>query len=165
MLKNVFVWIIIIVLIINAILPIFYRIRQIYKEKKINKKIELLAAGVEEMTPKRFFEMRNYSSGGRGRAKYALSKNFKGVYIIHNKTKDLYYVGQAQKILDRVNSHFTGKGNGDVYADYKYGDEFTIRMIALKNSDYKTLNSLERDTIKKYNAVTKGYNKQQGNKK
>ena len=35
-------------------------------------------------------------------------------------------------IFDRVNAHFTGKGNGDVYADYKYGDEFIIKMISLE---------------------------------
>lgn len=51
-----------------------------------------------------------------------------------------------------------------MYADYKYGDEFTIKMIALENSGYKTLNELERNTISVYNAFSKGYNKTRGNK-
>ena len=76
----------------------------------------------------------------------------------------MYYVGQAQKILDRVNNHFTGRGNGDVYADYKYGDRFTIKMISLENSGYSNLNDLERDTIRKYKSVSMGYNKTRGNR-
>ena len=63
-----------------------------------------------------------------------------------------------------MNMHFTGKGNGDVYADYKYGDEFTIKIIGLKHSGYRSLNALERDTIATFNAYAKGYNKTKGNK-
>lgn len=76
----------------------------------------------------------------------------------------MYYVGQGKKVFQRVNSHFTGHGNGDVYADYKYGDKFTIKMIALDNSGFTTLNKLERNTIATYNAYSKGYNKTRGNK-
>ena len=134
------------------------------KKEEINKKIDGLARGVEELTPEEFFKLRNYSFGGRGRPSYARKRNFAGVYIIFNQTKNMYYVGQAQKILDRVNNHFTGKGNGDVYADYKYGDTFTIKMIALEGSGFETLNELERCTIQKYNAFSKGYNKTRGNR-
>ena len=134
------------------------------KKEEINKKIDGLASGVEELTPEEFFKLRNFSFGGRGRPSYARTRNFAGVYIIFNKTKNMYYVGQAQKILDRVNNHFTGKGNGDVYADYKYGDSFTIKMIALEGSGFETLNELERCTIQKYDAFSKGYNKTRGNR-
>ena len=65
--------------------------------------------------------------------------------------------------MDRVNTHFTGRGNGDVYADYKYGDVFTIKMIALDRSGFSTLNELERYTISYYDAYHKGYNKTRGN--
>ena len=76
----------------------------------------------------------------------------------------MYYVGQGKKVFQRVNNHFTGHGNGDVYADYKYGDDFTIKMIALETSGFKTLNELERNTIMTYNAYSRGYNKTKGNK-
>lgn len=135
----------------------------VYKRREIDTKIEKLAAGVEELTPQQFFYLRNFSFGGRGRPSYARTKNFAGVYILFNKTKNMYYVGQGKHVLDRVNCHFTGKGNGDVYADYKYGDEFTIRMIALQGSGYTSLNALERDTIYKYRAFSRGYNKTRGN--
>ena len=134
------------------------------KMTKIKEQIEGLADNTLEMTPEEFMKMRKISFGGRGRHSYALTQNFAGVYILYNKTKNMYYIGQAKQILNRVNSHFTGKGNGDVYADYKYGDEFTIKMISLENSGYKTLNELEKNTIMTYNAFSKGYNKTRGNR-
>ena len=86
-----------------------------------------------------------------------------GVYIIYNITKDMYYVGQSKHVMARVNSHLTGHGNGDVYADYKYGDEFEITLIPLKESGYSSLNAMEKDTIDMYDAYTKGYNRTRGN--
>ena len=136
-----------------------------HKQKaRIKRKVRRLANSTVEMTPEEFFAMRNASFGGKGSPSYALTMNFAGVYILFNLTKNMYYVGQGKEILNRVNSHFTGKGNGDVYADYKYGDIFTIKMIALKNSGFRTLNDLERNAILTYDAFASGYNKTRGNK-
>lgn len=68
-------------------------------------------------------------------------------------------------MLDRIGNHFKGNGNGDVYADYKYGDEFKIRTISLDLSPYDNLNDLERHAIKVFGAYEKGYNKNRGNKR
>lgn len=133
------------------------------KKAEIDKKIEELANNTLEMTPEEFLKMRS-ASFNKHSSSYASKKNFAGVYILFNKTKGIYYVGQGKRVFDRVNQHFTGKGNGDVYADYKYGDEFAIRMIALENSGFSSLNELERNTIAKYNSYYKGYNKTRGNK-
>ncbi|MBD5584871.1 MAG: GIY-YIG nuclease family protein [Clostridia bacterium] len=134
------------------------------KKRYIIKKIKDLASNTLEITPQEFFSLRNTSFGGKGSPSYALTKNFAGVYILFNSTKNMYYVGQAKEVLNRVNAHFTGKGNGDVYADYKYGDKFTIKMIALEKSGFKTLNDLERNTIMTYDSFASGYNKTRGNK-
>lgn len=147
--------------IVFAVIIVVY---SVYKKQKINKQIDGLANNVLEMTPEEFMKMRKTSFGGRGRPSYALTKNFAGVYILFNKTKNMYYVGQGKQVLNRVNAHFTGKGNGDVYADYKYGDIFTIKMIALENSRFQSLNDLERNTIRRYNAYSNGYNKTRGNR-
>lgn len=131
---------------------------------KLAKKIDRLANGTLEMTPAEFMKMRSTKiNGSKYEGYYALTKNFEGVYILYNINKDKYYVGQSIRVLDRVNSHFTGKGNADVYFDYRSGDNFTIRMIALKNSGFSSLNKLEKDAILRYNAYTKGYNKTRGN--
>lgn len=140
------------------------RVYSFYKKHKINQQIDDLANNVLEMTPEEFMRMRRTSFGGKGRPYYALTKNFAGVYILFNKSKNMYYVGQGKQVLNRVNAHFTGKGNGDVYADYKCGDSFTIKIITLENSDFASLNELERHTISRYNAYAKGYNKTRGNK-
>ncbi len=82
-----------------------------------------------------------------------------GIYIIHNTTKDKYYVGQSVNVIKRVNNHLKGKGNGDVYADFKYGSNLTIQIIKCREED---LNALEKQCIQKYNACGLGYNKNKG---
>ena len=44
----------------------------------------------------------------------------------------------------------------DIYADYKYGDKFTIRLIPLKDSGFKTLNELEQNFILLYKRLNIG---------
>lgn len=131
--------------------------------QKIRNEIGQLSNDAMEITPSEFFNLRRRANSYRT-IKSDPTYNFTGVYILFNKTKNMYYVGQAKHIFDRVNQHFTGKGNGDVYADYKYGDEFTIKMINFENSGYSSLNELERHTIWVYNAYSKGYNKTRGNR-
>lgn len=115
-------------------------------------RVKKMAHGAIKVTPKEFFSLRKNS------------ETFPGVYLIYNHTKKMYYVRQSRSVYSRVNNHFTGHGNGDVYADYKYGDDFSIRLIALKGSGFKTLNELERNAIAVYKAYDKGYNKTRGNK-
>ena len=98
-------------------------------------------------------------------ARDALLRNgdFTGIYVIHNTTKDMHYVGQSVRVVGRVTQHFTGPGNGDVYADYKYGDDFTIKVVSLYESGYESLDALERDAIRAYAAYDCGYNRTRGN--
>ena len=90
---------------------------------------------------------------------------FTGVYILHNVDKGKYYVGQSIRVLSRITQHLTGHGNGDVYADFKYGDCFTVSTIPMQGSGYQSLNDLERDTISAYDAKDRGYNMTRGNKR
>lgn len=131
------------------------------RRSRISSQVLNLANNAIEMTPEQFMRMRNMTIG---RKKYALTMNYPGVYILHNKTKNLYYVGQGKQVLNRVYAHFTGHGNGDVYADYKYGDLFTIRTIRLQGSGFSNLNDLERYCIRAYNAYSRGYNRTRGNR-
>lgn len=153
-----------ILILIYALIIFLAILFPIVRTINIKKKIKGLADNVLEITPEEFFKIRNSSNGGRGRKHISTKYDFSGVYIIYNHTKNMYYVGQGKKVFQRVNNHFTGHGNGDVYADYKYGDDFTIKMIALEKSGFKTLNELERNTIMTYNAYSRGYNKTKGNK-
>lgn len=121
-----------------------------YMKKRSNCK---LTNNFNSITPEQFFNLRNNMDG-----------DMVGCYVLYNKHNRKYYVGQATRLFFRVNQHFTGHGNGDVYADYKRGkDKFTIKLIPLSDSGYYDLDKLERDLIKKYNAFEKGYNKTAGN--
>ena len=156
-----FLWLIILFFVsltVYAIISSIYRKIKTAKEKeRIQSKIHELVNNTLEMSPDEFFDMRQES------LRYGINKLYEGVYILFNKTKNMYYVGQSKNCINRVNNHFTGKGNGDVYADFKYGDEFTIKMIALALSGYESLNALERHTIATYDAFASGYNKTRGN--
>ena len=130
----------------------------------VRDRMDCLASSQISMTPENFMRLRNASAGGRGNPHVSNRYNFAGVYILFNQTRQMFYVGQAQRVFDRVYQHFTGKGNGDVYADYKYGQQFLIQMIALKNPDFSSLNELERYMIHRYDAYYSGYNKTRGNR-
>lgn len=123
----------------------------VYDRKYIYKDLEsdILTFGI---TPEQFFDLKKEIKG-----------DIVGVYIIYNADKKMYYVGQAKRLYFRVWQHFTGHGNGDVYADYKYGNRFIIRFVTLSESGCDDLDMLERNMIKYYNAFTTGYNKTIGN--
>jgi len=70
---------------------------------------------------------------------------------------------KATKILFRVNQHFTGNGNDDIYADYRCRDKFTMKLLPLSTSGYNSLDKFEKDMIAKYDAYNNGYNKTHGN--
>ena len=119
------------------ILSFLLKIRQLFRVKK-------LANGAIEVTPSEFFTLKKNS------------QTFPGVYLLYNHTKKIYYIEQSESVYPVVNTHFIGCGDMDIYADYKYGDEFTIRLIPLKDSGFKTLNELEQDFILLYKRLNLG---------
>lgn len=125
---------------------------------KKKKKLKSIMSGVKTLTPKQFLSLRQSYRG------QMWNLDFAGVYVIYNTDKKMYYVGQSIHVPSRVNAHFTGKGNGDVYADYKYGDRFELRMVKLKGSGYDKLDDLERELIEMYHCCERGYNRKKGNK-
>ena len=147
---------IIFVVIVLLVVITFFIVSSIKEREKRERELELirgLGDSTAEITPDVFFNIRNRHP----------QSDFTGVYILHNSTKEKYYVGQGKSVYKRVNAHFTGHGNGDVYADYKYGDNFTIKMVSLASSGINTLDELERKMIDAYNAYSNGYNKTRGN--
>lgn len=128
------------------------------------KTIRRLTEQQVKMTPDEFFTMRQSVMKTYPDPKNRPPFNISGIYVLHNTTKNKYYVGQGKKVIDRVNQHFNGKGNGDIYVDYRNGDRWTIQIIDLKSSPYNNLNELERNAIETYDAYERGYNKTRGNK-
>lgn len=116
-----------------------------------------------------FFDLAGHAEGVspqdflQHRAAFLKNGDFTGVYLIQNISKHMNYVGQSVRVVSRLSQHFTGHGNGDVYADYIYGDVFQIKVIPLNGSGYASLDALERDAIAAYHAFDYGYNKTRGN--
>lgn len=126
-----------------------------WRNHRTKKKIRNLADQCTPFTPEDFL---NYQ------AQLPVDHDFAGVYILCNGRKHKYYVGQSVHVYHRLRQHFTGRGNPDVYADYMRGRPFTIQVIPLEGSGFKTLNELERKAISTYDAYKHGYNKTRGNK-
>lgn len=94
--------------------------------------------------------------------------NDSGCYVIlifkhkvrHNNFRHYadVYVGQSARVCNRVHNHFIGKGNGDVYADVKYGRKAYVKIIFCGKNE---MNALEKKLIKKYNAMD-SYNRTSG---
>lgn len=81
--------------------------------------------------------------------------------VLTCKGWDEIYIGQSINIYRRVRNHFTGHGNGDVYADVKYGKSVYVRFVLCNKSQ---LNAVEKRLIEDYKA-TKSYNVTAGGSK
>lgn len=106
-----------------------------------------------DVTPEEFFNKGMWvtDKGDEG--------DFTGVFVLHNLSKDKFFVGHGIHVLERVRQHFTGHGNGDVYADWKMGDKFIISTLSLVDSGRKNLSELEQEIIEAYDVRKHGYNK------
>lgn len=74
------------------------------------------------------------------------------------KNYENVYVGQSKCVYQRVHNHFNGKGNGDVYADIKYGKWVYVSFVRCEEYE---LNQKEIELISIFNA-TRSYNKTRG---
>lgn len=117
------------------------------------KLINELKGGVKETTPGEIFEIKKHFNKNLGIFSIPDEYNFIGVYIIVNKSRDLYYIGQSVRVFNRVTAQFRGKGNKDVYSDYQKGDKFIIKFKTLENSEYRSLLELKKATIKEYQEI------------
>ena len=128
--------------------------------EKIDEELYRFLYNFKEITSEDFLYLRKGYSGNN----YLSNEyNVPGIYILNNNTENICYVGQGKKVFTRVNAHFTGNGNGDVYADYKYGSAFTVRIVTLESTNYTSLNELEREYIRLFDSYENGYNRTRGN--
>jgi len=91
-----------------------------------------------------------------------------GCYVIlvfdeDNDSDDLndyddVYVGQSVNVCKRVHNHFTGKGNGNIFADIRAGRDV---YVGITRCDETELNDMEIDLIRAFHATT-SYNNTKG---
>lgn len=128
------------------------------EEREYYSEMDNLNSMGKEISPGELFILRDLS-GQKGSGVH----DFTGIYILENKTEDKFYVGQSISVLKRASKHFTGDGNKGIYEDYKNGDKWTVKMIALSDSGFKSINALEKHFIKYHSSTYNGYNKTIGN--
>ncbi len=94
-----------------------------------------------------------------------------GCYIIHNKEKDKYYVGQSKDVFKRIlRDHFNGTEiKNIIFAEDYYNsqyenkeDLFEIKIIECSTKD--ELDEMEKSLIEQYDSFRNGYNGTGGNK-
>ncbi|NBI06584.1 excinuclease ABC subunit C [Senegalia massiliensis] len=155
----------------------FYRRKKkmewLKNKTKVRQELDKLRKEMLKTTPKDLLELKDKSVRESRKI-----KNFEGIYIIHNRIKDIYYVGQSKRVLDRAYMHFIvnpeaieGRYNltveynfPEIYFDYNAGNEFIISLIPLIETSFSSLNELEGCAIIAYNSLApNGYNRVSGN--
>lgn len=133
--------------------------RNIAGKPHLQKLIQKIDNDKEKIPIEEFFELRSkIMSENRKNKESHLSWQYSGVYILHNETTDKYYVGQSVNMFRRLRDHFTGYGNHRVYSTYQNGDKWFIKTVLLRETDFPSLNVLERSAIYYYNSCENGYN-------
>lgn len=92
-----------------------------------------------------------------------------GVYIIHNREKDKYYVGQSKDVFKRIKQHFNNTiPKNQIFAEDYYTsklpnkeDLFELKIFKCKTKD--ELDTLEKKLIYEYDSWNNGYNGTSGN--
>lgn len=92
-----------------------------------------------------------------------------GCYVVHNKEKNKYYVGQSKDVMRRIKQHFKGTvPQNPIFAeDYytsNYADKqnlFEIKIIRCETKD--ELDKTEKNLIYQYDSWSNGYNGTSGN--
>jgi alanyl-tRNA synthetase len=84
-----------------------------------------------------------------------------GIYVLHNETKNKYYVGQAKALTARIKKHFEIE---QIAQDFLGGDRISAKILtaAELGGDYR-LDHIEKLGIELYDADKTGYNKTAGN--
>ena len=128
------------------------------------KRIEDILLSGEFIDAKTFLKVRKEKTYSSKNGYHSNSIKFKGVYVLKNVDSGKCYVGQSKDVLNRVFSHLSGSGNGDVYADFKYGSNFSVVTLPFVDSKFNNLNEMERVCIDYFDSAKNGYNKTKGNR-
>lgn len=140
----------------------------------VRKELDDLRGKLKKYTPEELLELRNKNVRKRRGV-----EDLAGIYIIHNRKKDIYYVGKSEGVFGRTYQHFItdpAKNKAryestvmfnlrEIYDDYRLGDNFNISLIPLENTSFSTLDDLEGNAISAYNSSVEysGYNRTNGN--
>lgn len=89
--------------------------------------------------------------------KYMKELDFKGLYYIQNLSKKKCYLGSGDNVFRKVDRHFRGYGNQDIFDDYKNKNIFEVSFFKLESSEFDNLNDFEKEIRSRLNITGVGY--------
>ena len=150
-----------------------YQLKIKEKENELNKKKELRQLDYEQ----KYSQIQPLTTSVEQDDSFTMLKTFNaldyqkiiGVYLIHNKEKDKYYVGQSKDVMKRIKQHFNATTpKNPIFAEDYYtskmenkDDLFEIKIIPCETKD--ELDKLEKELIAEYDSWVNGYNGTSGN--
>jgi len=93
-----------------------------------------------------------------------VDKGHIGTYVLYNKSKNKYYVGQAKETYKRIRDHFKVE---QIALDKMAGDEIVVKILSPTHAaelynDYR-IDHIEKSAIEVFDGNTTGYNRTTGN--
>ncbi len=84
-----------------------------------------------------------------------------GIYVLYNRSKNKYYVGQAKALISRIKKHFDVES---IAKDFLQGDSIDVKVLTATElgNDYR-MDHIEKMGIEIFDANNSGYNKTAGN--
>lgn len=79
--------------------------------------------------------------------------DFEGVYILHNCTRNIYYIGNSRKVFHKIERQFKGYEDPDVYNEWSRKHIFTVKIYRFEESNYSSINKLKNNLMNEYEAI------------
>lgn len=93
-----------------------------------------------EMVDIRAYDLKNKQND----IKLVKTIDFVGVYVLHNQAKNTVFIGRSTHVIKKVERLFRGFENKSIYDDFKNNDKFIIRLFRLIDSDFDSVDDLEK---------------------
>lgn len=94
------------------------------------------------------------------RPNYNQMFNYKGLYVMYNRTTNKYFVGADVHVLDGLAWHISGEGFENVYADIQNNHDWEVRIIPITLTKHTSIEPMWYAGLKAFDANRRknGYN-------
>ena len=118
-----------------------------YEFVKMKKKLGGLVAGQLELTPEEFMNFQKRETFNPQKSRRVANYECAGVYILHNTTKDEYYIMKANRVFASLVAFFSAQIPCEALDEYIAGDKFMIGIRSLEGSGCTNLDDLYNKTL------------------
>ena len=119
----------------------------IYETIKIRKRLGGLVDGQLWLSPEEFMNFQKRETFNPQKSRRVASYECAGVYILHNTTKDEYYIMQSNRVFASLVAFFSAQIPCDALNEYIAGDKFMIAIRRLSISGCSNLDDLYKKTL------------------